>query len=102
MLTRDPFTSSKDLQAWKDTVFGENEVVSQSNESAVWNCIASICELISTRARTGLQALQKAQPTIDEAFHEWQNHAVECIRQLWLEEQCVAEAVIQTIKSGEV
>lgn len=103
MLASNPFSLSKDLQAWKDTIFGENEVVSQSNESAVWNCITSICELISTRARTGLQTLQKAhQPTSSAAPHEWQDYAVECIQQLWLEELHVAEAVIQTIKAGEL
>lgn len=99
MLVNDPFASSEGLQAWRDTVFGEKEVVSQSNEAAVWRCIASICQLIIARAHEGLQALP---PSTGEALPEWHSYAVECIRQLWLEELRVAEAVIQTIKSGEV
>lgn len=96
---QDPFSYSRDLQAWRDTIYGEKEVISHSNEKAVWHCLSSICDSIKIRASKGLDAL--TTPDIQETLPEWHDHAMECIRHLWLEELHVAEAVAQSIQSGD-
>ncbi|GJJ12403.1 hypothetical protein Clacol_006645 [Clathrus columnatus] len=94
----DPFSFSADLHVWRDTIYGEQDVVSMSNEDAVWHFLLSICDSVKSRAEKGLKNLKGLE--FEGNPPGWYAYAVECVEQLWLEELQVAEAVAQAVKSG--
>jgi len=95
----DPLSVSPELRAWQNTIWGEQDIVSESNETAVWSRLGKICSYLIKRSDERLQKLHESSEGILNTG--WTDYALDCIKQLWLEERRVAEGVKKSIETGE-
>jgi len=96
----DPLAISPDLQAWQNTIWGEKDIVSESNETAIWSRLGRICDELIARSEERLEKLQEQSQNISTTG--WTGYAVECIKELWLEEHRVVDGVKKSIKADEI
>lgn len=88
------------VEAWRDTTLGKRELVSAANEAGWRATLARICGNVVRRAEAGMEVLshmtQNEEMCRDNQF-KW---VIGNIRLLWLEEQEVAKAVIESLNQG--
>jgi hypothetical protein len=75
--------------AWRDTIMGYAEVVSETNERACGETILEICRLVIERAEKGLKHVDE-----EGEGEGWFSKSLETVKLLWLEELWVAKAVL--------
>ena len=100
-LSPDPMSKElvPELAVWHETLLGKADIVSPENEKRVWEQLLAICEIVATRAEEAVDRLNRESHA--HALPGWRIYAAEAIKILWLDEQRVACAVIQSIKDGE-
>lgn len=83
-------------------IFGGRDIVHKANENSMRATVRSICQQIVDRASRKLAESSTGQwVSHDGALDAITCYALECVRVLWLEEQEVATAVIESIDRDE-
>lgn len=79
---------------------GEKDVISETNEALWRETLLAICRQLSSRAAANLETLGNRNYDSVTDLPEWYEWAVGNVRQLWLEELCVANCVADSITAG--
>ncbi|KAH9063454.1 hypothetical protein EDB87DRAFT_1603810 [Lactarius vividus] len=77
-------------RAWRDTIMGYTEDISEANEKACGETIREICRKVIERAEIGLKCVKEGEVG-DEG---WYGKSLGIVEQLWIEELWVAQAVL--------
>lgn len=94
-----PTHPEKLLSPWKDVINGITYTISPENEEKWRDTLRRLCELITQRAHQGIEEIVKHHTS---GRPEWFSFAKQNIRCLWQEELEVSQAVLKTLRSGEV
>jgi hypothetical protein len=76
---------------WRDTILGQEELVSEENEKACEESIRDICAVVIKRAEMGIKTVQEE---IKSAREEWYRKVLMTVEILWLEEVTVCKAML--------
>lgn len=90
--------SKRLLERWKDVVNGLADVISPENEHRWRGMLTAICGQLIKRARVGLDAVGGVHAEGTRGWIGWMKGNIRC---LWQEELEVAQAVVQSVESGE-
>lgn len=91
-----------ELQAWRGVTHGRRDVISRENEAAWRATLVGICEGVARRAEGALKELANMVRGETRQGHcKWDDWMMDNMRLLWVEEQEVARAVIESIERGE-
>ncbi|KAM6500535.1 hypothetical protein JOM56_003549 [Amanita muscaria] len=93
-LTGEERLSESLLGAWKETILGTREIISEENEELWRRTLLRICEIVEAEAQ---RSMKRAQ---DCVYDGWEADAREKISQLWLEEVLVAQEVKKSVEGG--
>lgn len=91
----------KRVQRWKSMVAGYSETINESNEQAWRKTLLTICESISAEARRSMHKIDLDSAKFIGTRPRWLPWALNNIRLLWQEALEVAEAVSDSIHSGQ-
>ncbi|KAG8981225.1 hypothetical protein FRC05_004127 [Tulasnella sp. 425] len=94
--------SRNEANQWEKMIFGGRDIVNEANETSMRATVRSICQQIVDRASRKLAESSTGQwVSYDGDLDAITCYALECVRVLWLEEQEVATAVIESIDRDE-
>lgn len=97
-----PENSEELVDSWRRVLIGQQERVSETNETSWRETLLRICQRVEERARSGMKNLMVGEATLEtDNRPEWLNWMLENIRLLWREELEVSEAVASSVRSGE-
>lgn len=97
-----PENSEELVDSWRRVLIGQQERVSETNETSWRETLLRICQRVEERARSGMKNLMVGEAALEtDNRPEWLNWMLENIRLLWREELEVSEAVASSVRSGE-